>query len=486
MDTILNQPGKMENTPNSSYEFGFSSTELKANSVNDGSGTVSEYDIARLFWDKVLNVLSSELTNKEGFTTWLLPTKGISMKNNILTVQTPNHFFIDWISQYYLKMIELAVKKVSDQPIKVCFVAANEVTQEFKDEIEAFKYKVQGLDNINERYTFSNFIVGESNRLAYASAKAVAESPARSYNPLFIYGGVGLGKTHLLQAIGNHAKKINPLLKILYTPAENLFIELIQAIGRGNTLSFKQRYRSCDILLIDDIHYLKGKERLQEEIFHLFNYLHQAGKQVAFTSDRPPYEIPTIEERLASRLQAGLVVDIQPPELETRIAIIKRKAEEEGFPISQDIAYLIASRVTTNIRLLEGVLIRLIAMSSIRSEPITKGQVEAVLKAIIPPTVKITADQIVQATANEYNISPSKIRTRQKTKVEVEARQVAMYLMRQILNYTLKDIGDYFGGRDHTTVLHACQKIEQERRRRPDFDDKIKKITQWINYGYLV
>lgn len=434
---------------------------------------------AALIWSRILDVLQEQVS-KDGFATWLAPTKGIQLEDNILKVEVPNSFFIDWIGQYYLNAIEEATKNTVNTQLRVVF-CTKDSTQNSHAVTQIRSIKVQPyLTKLQERYTFDSFVVGECNRFAYAACKAVAESPAEVYNPLLIYGGVGLGKTHLLHAIGNHAKKLKQGLRVYYTAAETLFIELIQGIERGNTLNFKSKYRSQDILLIDDVHYLVGKERLQEEIFHIFNNLHGEGKQVAFTSDRPPHEIPTLEERLASRLQAGLVVDLQPPDIETRIAILRRKAEKEGFELSQDVAYSIASRVNSNIRQLEGCLIRLIAISSIQNKKITIEIAERALNAIVPKTDFVTKEKIIEKVANDFNLRVSELKSDSRTRNVALARQIAMYLMRKLINLSLKEVGAYFGGKDHTTVLHACDKIEQMRTQDIETDERLNHLILGI------
>ena len=454
------------------------------NSV-DGADKMNKPGIpenASRLWERILDFLSIQINNKDGFTTWLSPIRVVSYDNNILKIEVPNPFFVEWISQYYLNAIQEAGRKVLNQEFQVVFCTkdtkGNSLTAVMPP--RAFRGRPD-ISKLQERYAFDTFVVGECNRFACAACKAVAEAPAEVYNPLLIYGGVGLGKTHLLHAIGNHEKKLKTNLKVYYTPAENLFIELIQAIERGNTLEFKNKYRSQDILLIDDVHYLIGKERLQEEIFHIFNNLNGAGKQIAFTSDRPPHEIPTLEERLSSRLQAGLVVDLQPPDLETRMAILRKKAEKDGYELSQDLAYLIASRVKSNIRALEGCLIRLMAVSSIEGKAITPEQAEQVLNAILPKNDLITTDKILEKIGTDFKLRPSELKSDVRTKNVALARHIAMYLMRKILCYSLKEVGGHFGGKDHTTVLHACEKIEQLRNQDQEFDERIKRLILGIS-----
>jgi chromosomal replication initiator protein len=308
----------------------------------------------------------------------------------------------------------------------------------------------------------------------------VAEAPATAYNPLFLYSGVGLGKTHLLQAIGNYVKQHKKELKAYYTPAENIFIELIDAIEKDRRVEFKNKYRSKDLLLIDDIHYLIGKERLQEEIFYTFNYLYDNGGQIVISSDRPPKELPTLEERLISRFEGGLVVDIQPPDLETRMAILRKKGEMEGRSIPQDVAYLIASQVRSNIRELEGCLIRLLAVSSISGQELSVGLAQKVLKDLLGNSDQLTKELIVKRVAKEFGVSTLDLRGPRRKKELVLARHVAMYLLKSLLDLPLTEVGHYFGSRDHTTVLHACKKVAKLSESDPGFGERLKQLTMAI------
>ena len=448
----------------------------------NNQSTASSLASAALLWNQILDILQ-ESVGKEGYTTWLAPTKALDYDGETLTIEVPNAFFVEWIGQYYLSMIAEASKKVTNNELHVIFRNKNS-KENISTTIQRNTVRIRSESSkLQERYAFDSFVIGECNHLAYAASKAVAENLSEIYNPLLIYGGVGLGKTHLLHAIGNHAKKLKPHIKVYYTPAENLFIELIQAIERGNTLEFKNKYRSQDLLLIDDVHYLKGKERLQEEIFHIFNNLYNAGKQVAFTSDRPPHEIPTLEERLTSRLQAGLVVDLQPPDLETRIAILCKKADKEGYELNSEVAYYIASRVNSNIRQLEGCLIRLIAISSIEGRMITLDQAKQALNVIVPKPDSVTTDKIVEKVAKDFNIRVNDLKFGRRTQNIALARQVAMYLMRKVLGYSLKEIGVFFGGKDHTTVMYACEKIEKLRNQNQNLDNRLRVITLGITGG---
>jgi chromosomal replication initiator protein len=323
-------------------------------------------------------------------------------------------------------------------------------------------------------------VVGESNRLAAAAARNVAERPGAAYNPLFIYGGVGLGKTHLLQAIGNHCLATHRAVRVHYAAAETVFIELIQAIERNSRLEFKSRYRGLNVLLLDDIHYLIGKERLQEEIFHIFNYLHDAGSQIVFTSDRPPRDIPTLEERLISRLGSGLVVDIQPPDIETRSAILMRRAAQEHVELPEDVRLYIAHRIKTNVRALEGSLVRLMAMASLEARPLTVPLAEAALRDIVPQEPQIDQNRVLSVVADHYQVPVSEICGTRRTKQLALARQVAMHQMRSLLAYSLKEIGHHCGRRDHSTVIHGIAKIERLRTQDPAFAAKLTSISTKI------
>ncbi len=434
-------------------------------------------------WEGILERLKDRVS-QEAYSTWLAPTKGLEMRDSTLLVEVPNNFFLEWIGQYYAKDIEEAIVMESVGPLKVALKSAGrqEPAPLGAKKRQRLVYAKDG-SKLQERYTFENFIVGESNRFAHAAALAVAEAPAEAYNPFFIYGGVGLGKTHLMQAIGNYVKRHKDGLKVYYVPAENLFIELIDAIEKGNRLEFKEKYRNKDVLLIDDIHYLKGKESLQEEVFHTFNYLYGTNKQIVVSSDRPPKEIPTLEERLSSRFQGGLVVDIQPPDLETRMAILRRRGEAEGYTIPQDVAYFIADRVKSNIRELEGCLIRLLAKTSLENRNLTVDLAEEILKDLISNNDHITKEAILKRACQEFGVSASELKGRKRTQELAFARQVAMYLMRSLLEISLKDIGYFFGGKDHTTVIHACEKISQLRESDLNFAQRLKHLTTGIKRG---
>jgi chromosomal replication initiator protein len=344
------------------------------------------------------------------------------------------------------------------------------------------KNDIQPPNTLISKYTFDTFVIGNSNRFAHAAALAVAESPARSYNPLFIYGGVGLGKTHLMHAIGNFVLQRSPNTRILYVSSEKFTNELIESIRDKNPIEFRNHYRNADILLIDDIQFLAGKEGTQEEFFHTFNALHEANKQIIISSDRPPKEIPTLEDRLRSRFEWGLITDIQAPDLETRIAILRKKAKVENLQVANEVMVYIADKIHSNIRELEGALIRVMAYASLTSSPITVEIAAEALKDIIPVTTpkQISIEMIQQSVAEFFHLSLGEFKAKKRTRAIAFPRQIAMYLSRELTDYSLPKIGDEFGGRDHTTVIHAHEKITQARRKDPLLDKRINEIVQRI------
>jgi len=430
-------------------------------------------------WSAVQDVLKNRI-NPEAFAAWIKPTKVIEFTDGIVRLGVPNSFFTDWLQHHYLADILLALKEITGRNLQIEFVVtASPNDQESEKLAGSFTPPVQVSPyRLRSRYTFETFIVGEGNRLACAAARNVAQHLGRAYNPLFIYGGVGLGKTHLLQAIGNAALEIYPGLRFCYTPAEALFLELIQAIGKNTRVEFKNKYRGLDLLLLDDIHYLVGKESLQEEIFYTFNALQDAGSQVVFTSDRPPKDIPTLQERLISRLGSGLVVDIQPPDLETRVAILLQKAKQESFDLSEELAVYIAARVKSNIRTLEASLVRLIALHSLTSRELNTALADEALKDLVSPEQPLDANRILNAVAEHFKVSVPDIKGQLRTKRVALARQTAMFLLRNLLNLSLKDIGYFIGGKDHTTVMHALDKISELITKDPNFAAQLDRLSR--------
>ncbi len=338
----------------------------------------------------------------------------------------------------------------------------------------------ENLLNLNPKYTFESFVVGDSNRFAHAASLAVAEAPARAYNPLFIYGGVGLGKTHLMQAIGHFVMENNPYYKVVYVSSEKFTNELINAIQKNKTAGFRGKYRTVDLLLVDDIQFLAGKESTQEEFFHTFNALHEASKQIVISSDRPPKEIPTLEDRLRSRFEWGLITDIQAPDLETRIAILQKKATAEGWKLPNDVFVYIANLINSNIRELEGALIRVIAYSSLTKREITIELAEEVLRDIISTqqATRITIPLIQQAVAEYYDLTVEDLKSKRRTQNITLPRQIAMYLSRELTDSSLPKIGEEFGGRDHTTVMHGCDRVKEFMGVDPSVNQAIKDLTQ--------
>lgn len=436
-------------------------------------------DSAQTTWENVLTYLRDKV-NAQSFTTWFGKSRGIELKDDVLLVEFPNSFFIDWIEQHYYQILDEAVGNINGTKLRLAFKA---VKQGGNQPIRKKRRLLAAQDGskLQEKYTFYSFVVGKNNEFAHAAALAVAEAPGEAYNPLFLYGGVGLGKTHLMQAIGNFVHKQHKNLNVYYTQAENIMNELIDAIQKNQQIAFKKKYRTRDILLIDDIQFLYGKERLQEEIFHTFDYLYTQGKQIVITSDRPPKEILTLEERLTSRFQGGLVVDLQPPDLETRIAILQKKAESDNVKIPANVCYYIATRVKSNIRELEGSLIRLLALSSLSGLELNEELAEEVLKDLLGSNGKITKEAILKKVSQEYGFTEDEIKGQKRTQKLALSRQVAMYLIRNLLNLSLTEIGEFFRGKDHSTVIHAIGKVENLKAEDLEFSQRLMRITNQIN-----
>jgi len=421
--------------------------------------------------------------DQSAYETWIAPLKPKSSDKNELILEAPDSFFRDWIESRYKKAIQEALNTVSQAEVSFSIeIGAVTKAEPTIPKKEPHPKQPSQTDNLNPRYTFENFVVGPSNRHAHAYAMAVAEAPAKAYNPLFIYGGVGLGKTHLMQAVCHNIKnksQTNP--KIYYITSERFTNELIDAIQHHSTASFRQRYRNVDILVIDDIQFIAGKESTQEEFFHTFNALHDAHKQIIISSDRPPKEISNLQDRLVSRFSWGLTTDIQPPDFETRVAILRKKVEREPIAIPEDVVYFIAQLIKTNIRELEGALIRTIAYALLEEKPVTLDLTKEVLKDLLKETRKlITIDFIQRCVAEEYGLSLHDLKTKRRNKNIVFPRQIAMYLSRKLTELSLPEIGDFFGGKDHTTVLHSCNKIKGEVNNNLELKNRIDRIIQLI------
>jgi chromosomal replication initiator protein len=426
-------------------------------------------DRLKHLWDSILERVSADV-NAQSFQTWFKPTRLLSCENGHLVVEGPNPFFVDWLAEHHRGKIVRAASETLGMPVSLEFSAATTPPRVSPPEASAARTMIEnepvvvpGNAQLNARYVFDEFVVGSGNSFAHAAAIAVADNPARAYNPLFIYGGAGLGKTHLIQAIGHRVIEKHPKMRISYVSAEGFMNELILAIRSGITHEFKDRYRTIDVLLIDDVHFLAGKESTQEEFFFTFNALHNANKQIVVTSDRPPKEIPTLQERLTSRFEWGLIADIQPPDTETRIAILRKKVEKEHIQIPDDVIQLVAENAKTNIRELEGSLIKLLAYSSLTSREITLEMARDVLADMVKPGAprKIAVQAIQKAVAQQFDIPIDSMRAKTRIARVVIARQVAIYLSRELTDLSLVDIGKRFGGRDHSTVLHAISKVKQ-------------------------
>ncbi len=447
-------------------------------------------------WQLTLAELSKDL-NKPSFETWFNLTKPVSLDNCCLVIEVPNDFTKEWFETRYREQIVQALREITTEEHRVSFIVASEF-QDDTDPVapaEAFhqygdltsplqgdsQLKHKYISSFNPRYTFDTFVVGACNRLSHAASLAVAESPARAYNPLFIYGGVGLGKTHLLHAIGQYSLLNHEFKRVFYFSSEKFTNEFINSIRDNKTLDFRNKYRSMDILLIDDIQFLAGKEQTQEEFFHTFNALHDNNKQIIISSDRPPKEIPTLEDRLRSRFEWGLITDLQTPDLETRTAILKKKALSDGIDIPEDVLQHIAAKVITNIRELEGALIRIVAYASLLESPVTLELTEKALQDIIFTKQKdITIKNIINVTADNFNIQTEEVLSKKRTQDIALTRQVAMYLCRVLTDFSLPKIGEEFGGRDHTTVLHAFNKIDTLVTKNSDLKNRIEMIKNNI------
>lgn len=414
-------------------------------------------------WHDVLNILKEDLS-EVSFNTWLKTIEPISISMDKIILSAPNNFTKGILQGRYLNLIKNAIKHSTNIEYGIEFVIPGEEHIVMGQPINHDSQETSQTSPLNPKYIFDTFVIGNSNRFAHAASFAVAEAPAQAYNPLFIYGGVGLGKTHLMHAIGHFILSQNPNSRVVYVSSEKFTNELINSIREYRNEEFRNKYRNVDVLLIDDIQFIAGKEGTQEEFFHTFNALHEANKQIIISSDRPPKEIPTLEDRLRSRFEWGLIADIQPPDLETRIAILRKKANVENIEVSDEVMLYIASKIQSNIRELEGALIRVVAYSSLTNRQANKELAEEALKDIISSkkTTEITVDLIKNAVAKNYKIKLEDFNSKKRTRAIAYPRQVAMYLTRELTDLSLPKIGDEFGGRDHTTVIHACEKINTD------------------------
>lgn len=436
-------------------------------------------------WSEVLQEVRKRVSGQK-FQTWFDPIEVLKFEPEQLVLEVPNPFFGDWFEEHNLPILKEVLEKRLGQKPSVHFVVSNsyyenDVSAPAAVELPAAPapnpLAVQRMHNLHPRFTFDNFIVGKSNEFTHAAARAVAKEPGGIYNPLFIYGGTGLGKTHLMHAIGHDALQRNPQARVYYAPSEKFMNEMIQAITAGRTLEFRQKYRNLDFLLLDDIQFLSGRDATQEEFFHTFNTLRDAHKQVVITSDRPPKDIPKVEERLISRFNSGLVTDIQAPDLETRVAILRAKAQREQMIVPEDVLFLIAERVQRNIRELEGSLVRILALSHLLHAPITPDLAKEVLNVYVRPgELSIDVAQIQREVAKEFEVSVESLRGKRRTNSIAFARQVAMYITKQLTPLTLVDIGKSFGKRDHSTVLYGIDKIAALRKKDPALCQRLQDL----------
>ncbi len=432
-------------------------------------------------WDKILGIIK-ENVNSNSYATWFKPIRPFKIEEHALTIQVPSQFFYEWLEQHYSKVINRAMTQVLGADYKLLYSvimdSATQAVQLPSMKKTAPQKSHNGKDNLSERFTFDSFVEGDCNKFAKAASFAVSKSPGKTtFNPLVVYGGVGLGKTHLIQAIGNYCKYNTNATRVLYVDSERFTMDFINSIQKNKTTEFSSLYRNVDLLIVDDIQFFGNKERTQEEFFHTFNTLHQKGKQIVLSSDRPPKELKGIEERLISRFQWGLVVDIQLPEMETRQAILQKKAEENGLDIPPEIYHFIATHITTNVRELEGALIRLLAYSSLNGQDITLDLAKSLLKDVCIPKIKAISIEFIQKTTSEYfGIPDDMLRAKTRKKEVVQARQMAMYLCKNMTDSSLKTIGLHFGGRDHSTVIHAITSTEEMIKK----DNKIRESLETI------
>ncbi len=442
-------------------------------------------------WDKATKVIQDKLS-KQNFDTWIKPIEIVAMEDNCVRLAVPNKFFKDWLLDNYSPTIKNSLEKIIGIDVDVEFVLSKNKEKKSDSTTDVHKtskhsapveIRNKNLSPLNGNYTFDRFVVGPCNQFAHAASIAVAKQPAKNYNPLFLYGGSGLGKTHLLNAIGLLTASAHPNLHIMYVSAEEFMNEMINSIRYDRMPKFRERYRNIGCLLIDDIHFLAGKERTQEEFFHTFNTLHDSGKQIVVSSDKFPKDIPNLEGRLRSRFEWGLIADIQPPEIETKIAIIEKKMQENKISLPNNVAHYIASQVESNIRELEGYLVRICAYSSLTGREIDLDLVKEVLRKLLKHNEKqeISIDEIVKIVAGKLNVKISDVKAHNKNKNMVFARQIAMYLSRKLTDHSFPDIGEKIGGRDHSTVIYANNKILKG----IETDSKLKNLIQEIENSLI-
>ena len=438
-----------------------------------------------ILWEKSIKIIQKKIS-QQNFDTWIRPMNVSSLEGNQIYLSVPNRFFKDWLMENYSHIISEALSSVAGGELVVNFLVNENEGLTASQHPDSAKLSpsakkpaaVKMHASLNQSYNFERFVVGASNQFAHAAAVSVAEQPAKNYNPLFIYGGVGLGKTHLLNAIGLHAISLYSKMNVVYVSAEEFLNELVNSIRYDKMPKFREKYRNIDYLLIDDIQFIAGKGKTEEEFFHTFNTLHDSGKQIVVTSDKFPKDIPNLEGRLRSRFEWGLIADIQPPEIETRIAIVEQKAHENNIILPKNVAHYIATHADSNIRELEGFLIRIAAYSSLSEREIDIDLAKEVLRKIIKQLEKedITIDDIIKAVATKTGVKISDVKSPKKNKNIVSSRQIVMYLARKLTGASFPDIGEKIGGRDHSTIIYACNKMK----RLIEEDEKTKNIIEDI------
>ena len=437
---------------------------------------------AESLWSEVASRLRGAL-NETTYRTWFDHVEGLELSDDEFVLAVPNDFTRDWIEGHFIGLISAGVGDATGRERRIQLAVTEVEGAERPESVETHRREPAGGQNMNPKYTFDSFVIGSSNRFAHAATLAVAEAPAQAYNPLFIYGGTGLGKTHLLQAVAQYVSEHLSELSVRYVTSETFMNDFINALRDKRIEGFKQRYRAYDLLLIDDIQFFENKERIQEEFFHTFNTIYEAGGQIAISSDRPPRDISTLEERLRSRFEWGLITDIQPPDLETRIAILRKKVKTDQIHISDPkVLEFVAGRISSNIRELEGALTRVVAFSSLTGRPMTEDLAQDVLKDVFPQgeVQQVTIERIQELVSDRFGLSLDELCSDKRSQNIVYPRQVAMYLSRELTDSSLPKIGKQFGGRDHTTVIHATSKISRMIREDRDVYNLVQELTKRI------
>lgn len=433
-------------------------------------------------WNRILAAVKNRVEG-QAFETWFEPTSYIGEEGGTLYIKVPNAYFKDWLSFHYSRLINDCCQELFNKSFDIKYIYDETPTSFLRNSPDERKLHqaVTQVANLNPNYTFENFVVGSCNQFAHAAAVAVAKNPAKSYNPLYIYGGAGLGKTHLMNAIGHQIMGSNARLKVLYVTTERFMNELINHLQYGKILEFRQKYRAVDVLLMDDIHYISGRERTKEEFFHTFNHLYDSQKQIVISSDCPPKDIPHLEDRFRSRFEWGLIADLRPPDIETRIAILKKKAEMEDIALPEPVALYIADKVHSNIRELEGYLRRVIAYASLKGSRIDLELAKEALKGLLDASANIiTVEKIQKVVCTQYKIKPSELKSKNNSPRVAFPRQVAMYLAKELTDNSLPEIGKKFGGKHHTTVLHSIRKIEKLREHDQEFNREINNLIHLL------